>query len=125
MLTEGILKLTRKRIEELLKSRSRPESDYQGHERRRHPRWPFPGAVELRPVGANDDELCFGTCRDISLSGVGLTCDEEYAPGTQLEIALHLPEATFWGKGTVRFCRELDADFDEEYVLGIEFNFEK
>jgi hypothetical protein len=68
--------------------------------------------------------LAFGTCRDLSATGVGVTCDRRYPPGTLMDIALHLPEASLYGRAVVRFCRELDEDLDDEYIMGFEFIFE-
>ena len=124
MKTDEIVKLTREGIAELLSSRAAPEDECPGHERRKSPRWPFPGAVELRPVGANDDELCFGSCRDLSQNGVGLICDDPFETGTPLDIALHLPEASFCGKATVRYCAQIEGENEEEYVMGLEFDFD-
>ncbi len=125
MLTNDIVKLTRDRIAELVRSREAPESDYTGNERRRAPRWPFPGAIGLRPADGGGDETWFGTCRDVSITGVGITCERYFEPGTALEIALHLPEATFCGKAVVRYCVELEADTEDEYAMGLEFDFDE
>lgn len=132
MMTDKIVKLTRQAVADLLASRGHLDlvsSDPPVTERRRNPRvvWPFPGTVAIKPLGATDDQLCFATCRDISLTGVGMTSEEPFDVGSQIEIAIHLPEATFYGQGTIRYCAEIEPDLDipveDRFALGVEFNF--
>lgn len=135
MMTDKIVKLTHQAIADLLRSRQSPRGkpgneEYNGIERRRTPRvsWPFPGTVEIRPLGANDDELCFATCRDVSPTGVGMTCEYAFEMGTPIEIGIHLPEVSIYGKGIVRYCAEIEpdqeAEVQEQFALGIEFDFD-
>jgi len=124
MKTNEIVKLTREAIAELLRSREAPDNQFQGAERRRAPRWPFPGTVELRRPDENDPALWFATCRDVGATGVGMTTDHYFKPGTRLDVALHLPEASFYGKATVRYCVEVEDETQDQYAMGLEFDFD-
>ena len=125
MISSEIVKLTRANIARLLRSHESPEGGFLGHERRRSLRWPFPGTVELRPVGGREDDVSFGSCRDVSATGVGITAEGYFEPGTCLEISMHLPEASFYGQATVRYCEEIEAAEDDPYAMGLEFQFEQ
>ena len=120
-IADEIVKLTRRGIRELLEGRYAHSESYGGSERRHLPRWPFPGPVEIWPVDGDGRTRWLGTSRDISESGMGMSCDTHFDPGTCLEIALHLPEATFCGKGLVRYCAESRHGF----MIGVEFEFEE
>ena len=114
-----IVKLTRQGIRDLLEGRRHADQAYAGPERRHQPRWPFPGTVEIWPAGGDGRQRWLGTCRDISEQGLGMSCEAALEPGTLIEIALHLPEATFCGHATVRYCAQVRG----EYVIGAEFQF--
>jgi len=124
MLASDIVRLTRRRIAELLAGRKPLEGSYRHQERRRTPRWPFPGAVELRPTNGERNEIHFGTCRDFSASGVGVTCEHPFEPGTPLEISIHLPEASLWGRAIVCHCREVNSEGLDQFFVGLEFEFD-
>lgn len=119
--TESIYRLTRRRIDKLLDGRRTSPDAFGGDERRRQPRWPFPGTAELWPAGADGPPQWFATCLNLSEGGMGLRCDEPFEPGTPLDIAFHLPEASFFGRVTVRHCVETPK---EDYHLGVQFAFE-
>ena len=121
MSTEEIVKLTREGVQDLIRNQSEPSDDYDGTNRRRQPRWPFPGTVELWPDGGDGSRQWFGTCRDLSEGGLGFNCDAYFEPGTPLEIAFHLPAASFYGKATVRHSLESP---DDDYIVGVQFNYE-
>lgn len=126
MRTNEIVKLTRDGIARLVAKRAeeedapRPTAD-QGHERRRAIRWPFPGTVEIRVCGCDSSQLWFGSILNLSEGGLGMTCDRKFPLGTELEISVHLPEASFYGRCTVRHTCENEY---EEYVTGVEFLFD-
>ena len=123
MATDEIVKLTRKHVSSLIRKRMEDAGHkYDGREKRRMPRWPFPGTVELRRADGSDPSQWFASCRDISEGGMGMKTDTYFAPGTLLEISVHLPEQTFYGQATVRYCKELDTE--SEYLLGVQFIFE-
>ncbi len=102
MKTDEIMRLSRKGVKTVLSARQGASEPALRQERRRRPRWPFPGTIELCFPGERAPVPCFGTCHDLSEEGVGFTCDDAFDPGTVLDIALHLPEASFYGQGTVR-----------------------
>lgn len=122
MQTQEIVKLTQKRIADIVKARqeSGKLSDELPHvERRKHPRWPFKGAVELWPEGVDGRSLTHATCLNLSETGMGLSCDEHLNPGQPMEVAIHLPEMTLCGRAVVRYCAEIRGQF----MVGMEFLF--
>jgi hypothetical protein len=125
MQTDEIVKLTRKRITALCKSRQEAaaakgeEEHVDGPEKRRHPRWPFHGAVEIWPDGGDGRQVTHGSCLNMSESGIGISCDEALSPNTIMEVAVHLPELTFCGRATVRYC----AKVRRQFMVGLEFIF--
>jgi len=121
MITDEIVKLSRERMADLVRSRHDPPADFDGEERRVVTRWPFPGTAELRPAEGDGRPLWFATCRNVSETGLGISTDEPFEPGTPLEIAFHLPEASFYGKATVRYCTQTP----QAYLVGLEFDFEE
>ena len=120
MIADEIVKLTPEAIAKLLRTREAPDAEYDGAERRDAPRWPFPGAIELRPADADGGTQWFGTCRNVSETGLGMTCDQYLDPGDRLDIAVHLPEASFYGQAIVRYCKEVRGQF----MAGLEFLFD-
>jgi len=48
--------------------------------------------------------------------------DTYFAPDTVLDISVHLPEQTFYGQATVRYCKELETE--NEYIMGVQFVFD-
>ena len=122
MQTQEIVKLTRKRIAEIVKARQDAGKlpTEQAHvERRKVARWPFKGAVELWPDGADGRSLTHGTCLNISETGMGLSCDEHLNSGQIMEVAVHLPEMTLCGRAIVHYCAEVRS----QYMIGMEFVF--
>ncbi len=117
--TDEIIKLTPKAINQLIRSRHADSEPHPGHERRRAPRWPFPGTVEIHPADGHQ-EPCFATCRNISETGLGMSSDRYFELETVLDIAIHLPEATLCGRGVVRYCQQTPSGF----MTGIEFMFQ-
>jgi hypothetical protein len=90
--------------------------------RRRAPRWPFPGTVELWiPEADGQERYTLATSLNLSLQGMGMRCDEELSEGTELAIAIHEPEVSFHGRAVVRHCTE----FEGEYLIGLQFLFDK
>lgn len=96
-------------------------ADPSGLGRRRAPRWPFPGAVEIWvPAADGGEEHRFGTCENISMGGAGVRCDDAYERGTELQVAVHQPELSLHGRAVVRHCTRLRSD----YYVGLEFIFD-
>jgi hypothetical protein len=119
MKTEEIVRLTRRTVADLVRARHGDVEPFLGHERRRSPRWPFPGTVELHPTDGTTDQW-FATCRNVSETGLGMCCDRFFDVGTVLEIAIHVPERTLYGRGIVGYCQKTPAGF----MTGIEFDFD-
>jgi len=121
MKTDEFQQLTSDNVTRVLAGR-RPAGPEQGPaDRRRAPRWPFPGPIELwvpLPGGpADETQHVLGTTRDLSTSGVGLYCDCELPVGDTLAIAIHEPEATLHGEAIVRRCQPCPGGFS----VGLEF----
>lgn len=123
MRTDEILKLSRPAIVELLRARmSRAGVEpYDGPERRKSPRWPFPGQVELRPLDDDHAPSVFCDCRDLSETGLGMRGEQAFEIGTVVELSMHLPEATFYGQAIVRYCMRMH----HGHMIGVEFIFEE
>ncbi len=117
-----IVKLTRKRIASILKGRRSAEplaENHSGTERRRAPRWPFNGAVEIWPEGSGNRSTVHGACLNISETGLGLKCEQQLTVGESMEVAVHLSEMTVCGRAVVRYCAEVRG----EYMVGMEFEY--
>ncbi len=93
---------------------------HNGRDKRKSPRWPFQGTVELW-FGDPDacDYYALATCENLSVGGVGVRFDEPIEPDTELSIAIHEPEKSLHGKAVVRHCTRLRSD----YYIGLEFLF--
>jgi hypothetical protein len=118
MNTEELTHLTRQAVRNLLQARHDEHADVKG-ERRHTTRWPFPGTIEIHALGAPEQDQTFATCRNLSETGLGMSCDQFFDPESILEIAVHLPEATFLGRAVVRYCMKTPRG----YMTGIEFQF--
>ena len=122
MPTDEIVQLTPETVREVIEDRKKHEVEFkpfEGNEQRRQPRWPFPSTAEIAPVDGDTTVRWFATCHDLSQSGLGMTCDRYFEPDTPLEIGIHLPEATLYGRAVVRYCMETPRGF----MTGVEFIF--
>ncbi len=120
MQTDQIVKLTREAIGAVLGERHRTQAGvYAGKDRRNRARWPFPGTVQIWPCGGDGRQNWYGTLRDLSEDGLGMCCDDPFIPGTRVEIALHVPEASFCGQAIIRYCQPTGRD----YLVGVQFQF--
>ena len=123
MKTDEIVKLSREALVDLIKFRlatGKLEDVYAGHERRRTPRWPFPGQVEVRPAEGDHGLPEFFDCRDLNDTGMGMCGESAYAIGTILELSVHLPEMTLYGRAVVRYCMHTPRG----HMMGVEFLFD-
>lgn len=110
--------LTSEAVAELLASRNTSEAQRSAGERRKTPRWPFPGTAELWiPDEDGIEHHALATSLDLSVDGVGIRCDEPLEPGLELAVALHEPEMSFHGRAVVRHC----AAMGDEYLVGLQF----
>ncbi len=121
MRTDEIVKLTRENIAQFLAENTEPADSYDGPQRRREPRWPFPGAVEVYPINASGGIQWLGTLRNVSASGLGMSCERYLKPETVVDISFHMPDASFYGKAVVRYCKEVR----NEFMCGVEFLFDE
>ena len=121
MKTVDVLPLTEKGVSKLLRSReaARPGKGPTG--KRRSPRWPFPGVVELwLPNEEGVLEHSLATSINLSLHGIGIRCDEPLEPGVEVELAFHEPEVSFHGRAVVRHITQLESDC----IVGLQFIFD-
>ncbi len=115
-----ICPLARDTLAELLTGRNTTAADKAGKRRRKVPRWPFPGTVELWiPDELGIERYALATSLDLSLDGVGIRCDEPLSPGLELAVAIHEPEVSFHGRAIVKHCTEIE----DEYLIGLQFRF--
>ncbi|HSW44219.1 MAG TPA: PilZ domain-containing protein [Phycisphaerae bacterium] len=123
MQTEQIVRITRRRVADLVKSRERSEDAvlFTGDEKRRNRRWPFPGAAELSLADGDGRKRWFATCGNLSFGGLGIITDRHFSPGTVLDISCHLPELTMVGRVTVLHCRPAGKGF----LTGVRFDFDE
>ena len=123
MKTDEILKLSRQAVITLIERRlaNGKLEAFEGHERRRSPRWPFPGQVEVRPADDPRAVPMFFECRDLSETGLGMRGDESFELGTVLDLSVHVPEGTLYGQGVVRYSMKTPRG----HMTGVEFIFEE
>jgi hypothetical protein len=123
MQIDEIVKITRQRVADLVHQREQDDGAHLfiGDERREHIRWPFPGAVELAPVGDDGRKRWFATCGNLSFGGLGVMTDHYFEPGTVIEISCHFPESSMFGRAVVRHCRPAR----QGYLMGVQFLFDE
>ncbi|MFH0982282.1 MAG: PilZ domain-containing protein [Planctomycetota bacterium] len=118
---EEIILLTVDSVAELVQAHRAIEGPGPENGKRRAPRWPFPGATQLWVTGKGGaEQLIFGTCCNLSAHGLGVRTDQPLPIGATLPIAIHLPQASYHGKATVRHCTEMH----QGYFVGMEFHFD-
>jgi hypothetical protein len=118
MHTDEIVKLTHEVIADVIRRRHGDAEPFPGHERRRSPRWPFPGTVEVHVERSADP--VFGTCCNLSETGLGMCAEKFLEVDSIVELAVHVPEVSFYGKGIVRYCSQTPRG----YMTGVEFIFD-
>jgi hypothetical protein len=99
MRTEEIAKLSRKLIADLIHKREQSEEAVlvEKDERRQHPRWPFPGAIEIWLSGNDAEQRWFASCANLSRTGIGMFMDRPLEAGMAVELACHFPAVTVCG----------------------------
>ncbi len=113
--------LSEEAVARLLKGRQPKEQAGHISGRRKAPRWPFPGTVELWvPDAEGIEQHTLATSLNLSLHGVGIRIDDELPVGATLSIAIHEPEVSFHGRAIVRHCTRID----EGYYIGMQFDFD-
>lgn len=119
--TLEIQPLTRTAISDFLNGRALYLPDDHQHARRRVPRWPFPGTVELWiPDAEYGERYELATCVNLSVDGLGFTHEEALPIGMELGIAFHQPEVSFHGRAVVRHV----ADHGAGFFSGVQFLYE-
>ena len=117
-----ICPLTEEAIAKLLGDRNITPPDPKDNGRRRTPRWPFPGTVELWVQGEDGlEEHRLATCLNLSLGGLGMLSDFDLPVGLELPLAIHQPEMSFHGHAAVRHCTTVEPG----YYIGLKFLFGK
>ncbi|HUU82092.1 MAG TPA: PilZ domain-containing protein [Phycisphaerae bacterium] len=118
---DEIVPLTAEAINQLLEARRGARQKASGDEKRRVPRWAFPGAVEVWvPAEGGGERHVLGVCHNLTERGVGVRVEETIKVGATMSIAIHQPERSFHGQGTVRHCTAREGG----YLVGFEFVFE-
>ena len=114
--------LTEEAITKLLVGRDVRAADCSADRRRRAPRWPFPGTVELWIPDENGTEQHnLATCLNLSLHGLGMLFDSSLPVGLEFALAIHQPEVSFHGRGVVRHSTETE----NGHYIGVQFVFDK
>ncbi len=118
MQTEEFITITHDSILNLLRERYGYDETGHSDARRGRLRWPFPGTTELWiPLPDGEEDYLLARALNLSPAGVGILCDEELQVGAEISIAIHQPEATFFGKATVRHC----SNTGDSFHCGLEF----
>lgn len=117
---DEIIPLTAESIADLVRNHRVAEAPESESGNRRAPRWPFPGAMQLWVADESGTEtILFGTCDNISTAGLAGRIDEPLPVGVTIPIAIHLPQATYHGRATVRHCTQKK----RSHFVGLEFDF--
>ncbi len=117
---QEFLPLTEQAVTQLLENRYGYTDKEVGDSRRRKPRWPFPGTIEVWVPVDDGEEHLLGRGVNLSPNGVGAILDVALKPMQSVPIAIHEPEATLYGRAEVRHC----APHEEGYFVGLQFVFD-
>lgn len=112
--------LTRASVASFLDGRELFTPDEHAHARRRVPRWPFPGTVELWIPEGDGERYELASCVNLSVDGLGMLCDEKLPYGMRLGIAFHQPEISFHGHAVVKHIARQNG----AYYTGVQFLYE-
>ncbi len=120
--TSEFCALTEKAVERLLAMRAATTGQSAENGRRKTPRWPFPGTVELWIPDENGVEChTLATSLNLSAHGVGIKTEDPLEVDLELAIAIHEPEVSFHGRAVVRHCTLIDNETG--YYVGMQFKF--
>ena len=118
--TTEICPLSKEAVSKLLLERAGDVDEGALNGRRKAPRWPFPGTVELWiPDEAGVEQYALATSLNLSVHGIGIKTDDALPINMELAIAIHEPEVSFHGRATVRHCTEVE----DGYYVGMQFLF--
>ncbi|UCD28371.1 MAG: PilZ domain-containing protein [Planctomycetota bacterium] len=113
-------KLTRDAVFDFIRQQKTPPPEEQvAVEKRKYPRWPIGGIVEFWPADGDWQSPWKGICKNISLGGLGITCDRHIEPQTLVGIIMSSANKSFHGLATVRYCQKVR----DKYMVGLEFNY--
>lgn len=113
-----ICPLTESSVAQVLESRVAADRSAMYPGKRRALRWPFPGMVELWiPDEEGNDRHVLANSVNLSMTGIGIRCDDPLPVGLKLAVAFHEPELSLHGRAVVRHCTQIETD----YLLGLEF----
>ena len=120
--TTEICPLSRAAVSKLLTSRAVETGESGVSGRRKAPRWPFPGTVELWVPDENGiEQHTLATSLNLSVHGIGVKTDDALPIDLELAIAIHEPEVSFHGRAVVRHCTEVE----DGYYVGMQFIFDR
>lgn len=115
------VKLTPTAIKDLLEKRTPTKDNRKAKNRRNEARWPFRGTVELWVPDEDGSEThALATALNISLSGIAILSDDELPMGQSMAIAVHLPEATYYGRASTKHTTESPVG----HIVGLEFEYD-
>ena len=118
--TTEICALTERALARMLAGRAGDPNGAKPGGRRKAPRWPFPGTVELWVPDQNGlEQHTLATSQNLSTHGIGIKVDEALPVDLELGIAIHEPEMSFHGRAVVRHCTEIE----DGYYIGMQFRF--
>lgn len=109
----------RQDIQQIAQSEGKPKPPHAGPERRRHPRWSISGSCEISLPSVGSSEIWMAELRDISESGLGVTCSHYFDPETVVELLVHTGGTSFAAEANVRYCHRVRGEFN----IGLEFIF--
>jgi hypothetical protein len=115
------VKLTSTAIADLIEKKSPSPDHRKAQNRRNEARWPFRGTVELWiPNESGNETHVLATALNISLSGIAILSDGELCMGQSMAIAVHLPEATYYGRAATKHTTESPVG----HIVGLQFEYD-
>lgn len=119
--TERIVKLTPDAVRELVDARGIQIESKGQNGARREERWPFPGAVEVwLPETCYGERHVLATLHNLSPHGLAMRTERPIEKDTAIELAIHEPELSCYGRAIVRHCTRVASG----YLIGVEFSFD-
>jgi len=118
---EQIVRMTPESVRELIDARAIKTHPRTAPGKRVQERWPFAGTVEVwLPSESYGERHLLATMHNLSVSGLAMRTRRPIASETRIELAIHEPELSCYGKAIVRHCTPAPAG----YLVGVEFDFD-